>query len=325
MWAGYRAGKEAEPSTGEIRVSFHPGRLVARRRAAVEATRERAARMQPRLLDAIVAAYPTLQQSKPEPSTVTRAMLESLIRLWGITVTSDHHDDIAYVAYFFSCAWHYSGFVALTHGDRVVSVGGLEVLTYPLADPARPAPRLKLPTAAQRLVAKAQAKLRARRNPARLPADGFEGLQIYLPAWAGFCAEPSVRPRASRGEVLCEAGDGPDAPVGPEQQAAYRHLVRNDRAMQRRVLDAIVAEYPTPTSGYALVDRVELDAVYIQSIHVGGLAYVGYGLRCGWDTEHGLGVLTHGDRVVEVGGADTAFLGWIAERDRAAQPGPSSP
>jgi hypothetical protein len=29
--------------------------------------------------------------------------------------------------------------------------------------------------------------------------------------------------------------------------------------------------------------------------------------------------MTHEDRVVSVGGADTAILGWIAERDRKAK------
>ena len=36
---------------------------------------------------------------------------------------------------------------------------------------------------------------------------------------------------------------------------------------------------------------------------------VGYELRCAWDTEHGVGVITHEDRVVEVSQADTALLG----------------
>jgi hypothetical protein len=43
--------------------------------------------------------------------------------------------------------------------------------------------------------------------------------------------------------------------------------------------------------------------------------YVGFEFGCTWDDEHGLGVLMHGERVVDVGGAETAFLLWIAERD----------
>ena len=45
------------------------------------------------------------------------------------------------------------------------------------------------------------------------------------------------------------------------------------------------------------------------------IAYIGFELGCVWDEEHGLGVMTHRDRVVDVGGADTAFTEWIAEND----------
>ena len=42
---------------------------------------------------------------------------------------------------------------------------------------------------------------------------------------------------------------------------------------------------------------------------------MGFKFGCTWDDEHGLGVMTHRGHVVEVGGADTAFLEWIAEAD----------
>ncbi|WP_341365881.1 hypothetical protein [Yoonia sp. BS5-3] len=47
--------------------------------------------------------------------------------------------------------------------------------------------------------------------------------------------------------------------------------------------------------------------------------YLGVGFTCKWDREHGLGVLMHGALCVEVGGADTAFLGWIARRHAEAR------
>ena len=46
-----------------------------------------------------------------------------------------------------------------------------------------------------------------------------------------------------------------------------------------------------------------------------GVPYVGFEFGCTWDDEHGLGILMHGQRAVEIGGADTAFLLWIAEQD----------
>ncbi len=37
---------------------------------------------------------------------------------------------------------------------------------------------------------------------------------------------------------------------------------------------------------------------------------------CTWDSEHGLGVMTHKNRIIEIGDASTAFLTWIADKDR---------
>jgi hypothetical protein len=60
---------------------------------------------------------------------------------------------------------------------------------------------------------------------------------------------------------------------------------------------------------------VGLYAVNIHQLDNDGVPYVGYEFGCEWDEEHGLGVLMHGTRLIEVGFADTAILLWIAERD----------
>lgn len=46
-----------------------------------------------------------------------------------------------------------------------------------------------------------------------------------------------------------------------------------------------------------------------------GYAYVGYEFGCTWDEEHGLGFMTYKDRIVDFGGADSAFLTWVARKD----------
>jgi hypothetical protein len=46
-----------------------------------------------------------------------------------------------------------------------------------------------------------------------------------------------------------------------------------------------------------------------------GFAYVGYEFGCTWDDEHGLGFMTHKDRIIDFGGADTSFLTWVASGD----------
>ncbi|HLI65970.1 MAG TPA: hypothetical protein VKU90_06365, partial [Caulobacteraceae bacterium] len=60
---------------------------------------------------------------------------------------------------------------------------------------------------------------------------------------------------------------------------------------------------------------IGLYAVDVHQVRNGAAPYLGFEFGCTWDDEHGLGVLMHGTRIVEVGGADTAFLLWIAERD----------
>ncbi|MEV7886622.1 DUF6985 domain-containing protein [Streptomyces sp. NPDC002817] len=65
----------------------------------------------------------------------------------------------------------------------------------------------------------------------------------------------------------------------------------------------------------ALDDGIRVHAVYVHQVARDRVPYVGVEFSCPWDEEHGLGVLLHGTRVVGIGGADTAFLLWIAERD----------
>jgi hypothetical protein len=55
--------------------------------------------------------------------------------------------------------------------------------------------------------------------------------------------------------------------------------------------------------------------VNVHQVQKDGIPYVGFEFACTWDEEHGLGVLMHGTRTVEIGGADTAFLLWLAEVD----------
>lgn len=67
----------------------------------------------------------------------------------------------------------------------------------------------------------------------------------------------------------------------------------------------------------SLTDGVHVSTLYVHPVSRDGIPYVGIELSCPWDEEHGLGVLMHGPRVVDLGGADTALLLWIAEQDAA--------
>ena len=191
--------------------------------------------------------------------------------------------------------------------------------------PATPKPKRVTP--AQRLAARTAASKRAKKNSATLRLDDDREMQIYLPAWAGFVSGPGSK--LASGQVRVRVGGDAVAgsPIGPEQAAAYRRVLVH-AATLRIVLDAIVAAYPKlardadpelalpkRVDRAELANLVEIVGVHVHDVHRDGVAYVGYQLACAWEVEHGLGVLTHLDRVVEVGHADTAFLGWVAERD----------
>ena len=60
---------------------------------------------------------------------------------------------------------------------------------------------------------------------------------------------------------------------------------------------------------------IGLSSINVHQVQKDGVPYVGFEFGCTWDEEHGLGVLMHGTRTVEIGGADTAITLWIAEKD----------
>lgn len=53
---------------------------------------------------------------------------------------------------------------------------------------------------------------------------------------------------------------------------------------------------------------------YVRLDAADGLAYIGLQLGCDWDDEHGLGIVLHGTRVVEIGEADIAFRWRLTEQ-----------
>jgi hypothetical protein len=334
MWARYRAGAADSPSSGDIEITFHGGRPTDVQLAAVDATRARAAPMQEILLGAIVAAYPTLRAWQDRSKSLTKGELKDRIQLYEVIIAKEAHANVAYVAYVFACEWDPSGFVVLTHGDRVVSVGGLEVLEYPLKDASRSISEPATSTPAARRTVSASAERQAESNPPSLRKVLDGDARIHLAVWARFSAGPGST--GSNGEIGVSVGGDVVArrAVGPAQEAAYRHVVDGSAAMQLLLLDAIVANaissatvnaqtsLPKNMGRDTLESLIELTTIHIHWAERDGLAYVGYEFACTWDIEHGLGVLTHADRIVAVGRADTSFLSSIAERD--VQP-PSPP
>ena len=115
-----------------------------------------------------------------------------------------------------------------------------------------------------------------------------------------------------------------DAPPAKEQAAAYQYLKDNEAAVACSVLDAIYDDYPRLRDMYGAVGMpanpdlrklIGLAIVHVLDIAKDGHAYIGFELGCAWDQEHGLGVLTHRQRVLIVGQADRSFGVWPARKD----------
>jgi hypothetical protein len=66
----------------------------------------------------------------------------------------------------------------------------------------------------------------------------------------------------------------------------------------------------TPPDDVTLRGGLRLVQLHIPVVSRGGMSPVGFEFDCDWSCEHGVGVLTHHGRVLEVGAADVASLEW---------------
>jgi hypothetical protein len=167
--------------------------------------------------------------------------------------------------------------------------------------------------------------------------------KIRLPSWSGFQSRGGSygsvdRPGFSEGVVRLDVGGESAAisqPPTNEMAAAFGYLMAHEIEIAQVVQDAIVAEAQRlldegatdPSIQMAAKGRdqlrtlVGLHTIHILETSLDGVAYVGFELGCEWEEEHGLGVMLHRNRVVEVGGAMDAMTEWIAEEDAARQRG----
>jgi hypothetical protein len=175
--------------------------------------------------------------------------------------------------------------------------------------------------------------------------DGYEiktveGI-IQLPAWAGLQSRQGAYgsvdgQEKSDGLVKLNVGgdmvlDNPE--VTQEHVEAYNYLVQNQERIRNSILAALLAQYKELQEDYGYDDEdsaskmpdvndvsqfkslIGLSTVHLMNVSKDGTAYIGYEFGCSWDDEHGLGFMTHKDRVIKIGGADTSFLTWVAEED----------
>jgi hypothetical protein len=168
--------------------------------------------------------------------------------------------------------------------------------------------------------------------------DYFWKATVRLPTWQGFQNRQGAygskdTDLPSDGSVaLIFAPEGRDeSPLLDSEVRLARWTVEHAQEMQLALLEKLLLEYPViqekyrgfaqpgdlppVQSAHDFKSVIGLHGVNVHPLEHQGLPYVGLEFGCSWDGEHGLGVLMHGTRVVEIGGADTAILLWIAEQD----------
>ncbi len=141
--------------------------------------------------------------------------------------------------------------------------------------------------------------------------------------------------------VFSPEASSEENPPSAAQVATLAHLLANHGSLAPRLVHAATKHYyqlrprylefarkwpkfelpemPERLDEAAFRRLHELQGCFIHPTVSGRLAYVGFSMRAEWEREHGVGLLTHGQRVVSVGNADHAFLQWVAERDLVAR------
>jgi hypothetical protein len=131
-------------------------------------------------------------------------------------------------------------------------------------------------------------------------------------------------------------GDSKVDQIAEVHEKGYKYLLEKQLEILSSITNELFRIYPTWQEEYGydedekenLMPNIDSKEdfkslitpirVYILDVEKNNSPYVGIEFFCKWDEEHGVGVLLHRNRVVRIGGAETAFMSWIAEEDRDA-------
>mgnify|MGYP003574857190 CR=1 FL=1 len=120
---------------------------------------------------------------------------------------------------------------------------------------------------------------------------------------------------------------------GKKHLNGINYLKNNQVQILESILNALLEKYPslqeiydyseedktdfmpnlTDIKGFA--NLLSLSTFYITSVYKDDIPYIGFLFSCSWDSEHGLGIMTHKDTIIEIGGADIAFDIYTAKED----------
>ncbi|GEN68041.1 DUF6985 domain-containing protein [Chryseobacterium rhizosphaerae] len=159
--------------------------------------------------------------------------------------------------------------------------------------------------------------------------DDYFELSIELKHWQTFFQKEDPE---FYYELLDEEDDYMDEPT-PAQENGLHYLQENQEVVLEKILAELLKQYPGLQKNYNYSEEDKTDFMpdlkdiqgfahllsptyfYVTSVVKDHYPYIGLGFSCSWDSEHGLGIMIHKDRIIEIGSAATAFDSWAAEKD----------
>jgi hypothetical protein len=161
-----------------------------------------------------------------------------------------------------------------------------------------------------------------------------------FPSWKGFQnrngaygAQDSVTPSDGSVRIVFAPEGRGNEPLTDSEKSSIGWVIENEASISEALISSLLKEYPTLQEQYGYSDRekaelmpdvravqdlrglIGLHSVNVHPVQKDGIPYAGFEFGCSWDGEHGLGILMHGVRTVEIRGADAAILLWIAKQD----------
>lgn len=171
--------------------------------------------------------------------------------------------------------------------------------------------------------------------------DYFWVTAAKLPAWAGYqirngpYSSVSANGRSDGIVQILFAPEGRgEEPLTNQEIGLVKWVIDHQASVHDAMLERLFEEYPAmreqslewfgkdeakkvlPKIRFPnqLKDIVGISSINVHQIEQDGRPFIGVELGCTWEAEHGVGILLHGDKPLEIAGADTAILLWLAKK-----------
>ena len=153
----------------------------------------------------------------------------------------------------------------------------------------------------------------------------------YLPSWCGTQSRRGPYGGKDKSESsdgisrLMFCADNEETPPADYQLSAYNYLIENEKEIYTSIIEALLIKYPSIYEMYndfvkenggfipktmnatSIKNHIGLSNIYFIEEELDSIGYIGFELGCTWEIEHGLGIMTHKQKILEIDDAETAW------------------